>query len=197
MLVLPQINEPYRIVSIDPGTNTLGVALLEVDLVYFNITLLNAFTLNSGTNIHAFPTVLESHGERYTKLFSHSQNLLIIFNQYHPHSVICESPFLGRFPQAFEALVECKIMIRNALLSHDPSMPLETVDPPTAKLAVGAPGRGGDKEVVKKAILNLDNLVLPNVNFIESLDEHSIDAIAVGYYKAKQVIEWMIRNGEM
>lgn len=196
MLVLPDVKEMYRIISIDPGTNTLGVAFLEIDLDFLNVYLREAFTLNSNTNFKDLDTILNAHGERFAKLTSHSNILINIFNHYRPHSVICESPFLGKFPQAFEALVECKMMIRNSLMMYDHSIPLETIDPPNAKKAVGAPGKGGDKDIVKKALQQL-NIIVPYTGFVDTLDEHSVDAVAVGYYKASQVVDWLKRSKVM
>ena len=191
MLVLPVQETYFRIIAIDPGTNTLGVAVLDVCMSKGSVTLQESFTVVSNTNLRHYPNVLLAHGERYAKLYSHSEKLRALFEEWEPHAVICESPFLGRFPQAFEALVECKIMIRRALQQYEPTMSLETVDPPTAKKAVGAPGKGGDKYAVRDAVLTLKDLTVSDSVDILSLDEHSIDAIAVGYYKVRQIQEWL------
>jgi hypothetical protein len=116
---------------------------------------------------------------------AHEENLYQLFCKWGPHAVICESPFLGRFPQAFAALTETMSMIRRAVYRFDRTVYVETVDPPTAKMAVGVSGKGKDKEDVRQGVLKLQAQgVLFNLNRdVTLLDEHSIDAIAVGYHK--------------
>jgi Holliday junction resolvasome RuvABC endonuclease subunit len=194
MLTLPEHENQYRIIGIDPGTNTLGVAILDVCLLEGKVTLMDAFTLVSNVSVQRHQNVLLAHGERYAKLYAHSEALRKLFGEWQPNCVICESPFLGRFPQAFEALVECKLMIRRALQLYDKSMSLETVDPPTAKKAVDAPGKGGDKNAVRDAVLKLKDLITADKVDILKLDEHAIDAIAVGFFKVRQIQEWLERG---
>ena len=194
MLVLPELVEYYRVVAIDPGTDTLGVAILDVDLHHGVVNLVDAFTLRGNTNSKKYPMIIESHGLRYAKIHSHAENLLAIFSMARPHAIICESPFLGRFAQAFEALVECKMMIRHAVQQYDPTMTLETIDPPSAKIAVGASGGCKDKTVIRDNVAKLGFLKNPNNISILDLDEHSTDAIAVGIYKCRQVLDWVERS---
>ena len=193
MIVLPGDNAPFRIVGIDPGTDTLGTAVLDVDLRTGQTHLIFAQTFVGAKLSSGLHSLMETHGDRWAKQQAHSNNLLGLFQHFLPHVVICESPFLGKFPQAFEALVECKAAIRKALLQYDPTLPLELVDPPSVKSAVGAPTKR-PKEMSKddfKKTVNQALVKLPIVNHtsqsLERFDEHSTDAIAVAYYKSCQV----------
>ena len=67
--------------------------------------------------------------------------------------------------------------MQRALHLWDDYKPLYMIDPPSVKKAVGAQTRG-DKDAVKKAIKLIKELEMVNFN---NLDEHSIDATAVGY----------------
>lgn len=190
MLSLPQGPPIYRILSIDPGSDTLGVAMLDVDLVNWTTTVVYANTFNAQLAIRPHEFTVETFGSRQARLLTHAQGLEGLLHSAYPHCVISESPFLGRFPQAFESLVECLYMIRSTVASYDPSMCLETIDPGNAKRTVGAPtkrpkGMSKDdfKETVRIGIQKLPRLqIAPNVH-LNFLDEHAIDAIAVGCYK--------------
>lgn len=192
MLTVPQGVGKYRICAIDPGTDTMGLAVLDVDLRTCGLDLVSAYTSSGLRMSRKAPDSFTIHGDRWTKLFMHEQNILHWLRTYQPHALICESPFLGRFPQAFESLVECKATIRRALTQYDAFMPLETIDPPSAKSAVGALVKKGSKDNVKESILKLTHLNNLTGAPMESFDEHTIDAIAVGYYKYTLVRKWLL-----
>lgn len=195
MLFIPEESRYFRVGSIDPGTDTLGTAVHDVDLFNGEVILRDANTLRGERNSRQYPGLMETHGNRWAKLHSHEVELIHWLQYWCPNSLICESPFLGRFPQAFEALVECKTFIRRALYQYDRTMPLDTVDPPSAKIAVGVSGKSKNKEEVMRGILKLPNYRNESGKVITSLDEHSTDAIAVGYYKCLALIHFVNDKG--
>lgn len=185
MLYVPDQNPSYRYIAIDPGSNTLGLSVFDVNLVTLEERVVEAVTF-SGEKLSARrPYVNEIHGDKFARLRAHEVNLLNLMERWKPNAVICESPFLGRFPQAFAALTETLSMIRRATYAFDPSICVETVDPPTAKLAVGVSGKGKDKEDVRQGVLKLrdQGVIFDLPRPLEELDEHSIDSIAVGHHK--------------
>lgn len=194
MLVMPDLPPIYRILAIDPGTDTMGVVLLDVDLQYLTVKLTYAETFRGDKMSRRYGDYAETYGDRAAKLYAHEQRLLSFVQAARPHCIISESPYMGRFPTAFQALVECLTMLQRVTYQYDPSLPLETVDPPTAKKAVGAPGkmkRGEDKKApVRMGVLGL-NLHNATGKDLSLLDEHSIDAIAVGYSKVLTVLNAM------
>lgn len=191
MLTVPHGVSKYRICAIDPGTDTMGLVVLDVDLMTSELDLVSAYTSSGLRMSRKAPDGFTVHGDRWAKLFMHEQNILHWLRTYQPNSLICESPFLGRFPQAFESLVECKATIRRALTQYDAFMPLETIDPPSAKSAVGALVKKGSKENVKESILKLTDLNNKTGIPLQTMDEHTVDAIAVGYYKYTLIRKWL------
>lgn len=191
MLTVPQGVSKYRIAAIDPGSDTMGLCILDVDLMTCKLDLISAYTSSGLRMSRRAPEGYTVHGDRWAKLYMHEQNILNWLRTYQPNSLICESPFLGRFPQAFESLVECKAMIRKALSQYDSFMPLETIDPPSAKSAVGALVKKGSKENVKESILKLTDLNNLTGRPLEAMDEHTVDSIAVGYYKYTLIKKWI------
>lgn len=199
MLHLPDAPPIYRILSIDPGSDTLGIAMIDVDLQHFTATLTHANTIYAGKAIRHHDFVVETFGERQARLNHHAANLRRYLYSAYPHCVVSEAPYMGRFPQAFETLVECLYMLRGVVAEYDPSLCMETIDAPTAKKVVGAPGKrpkGMDKndykETVRTGILGLGKLRLaPGVD-IWRYDEHAIDAIAVGCYKVRCIADTII-----
>lgn len=187
MLVLPDGPNIYRILSIDPGTDTLGVSVLDLDLITFEASVTYVTTLKASKRLKYFVEVEESRGSRKAKLHANSIHLTEILLYFKPNTIISESPYLGKFPTAFEALIQCMEMIQGCIDNYDRSLVLETIDPPNVKKAVGAPGRGGGKDIVKRAVLGLTKLKNSSGNDLRNCDEHSIDAIAVGCYKLNTI----------
>lgn len=201
MLVLPQGDSIMRLIAIDPGTDTLGTALFEMDLEQMSVAVVDAVTYTASKHVKISDRYLDYeryHGSRSARLYAHMENLLSLFDDYQPHHVASESPFMHRQPQAFEALVECLSTIRLALHHYDPYMVLLTVPPHTAKKAIGITKADKTKDQVRSAITELlrkpeqHKLYYKANTPFEQLDEHSLDAIAVGYYQFQQIVEAMM-----
>lgn len=184
MLTYPAHPIPYRVLGIDPGSVTLGVAVLDFDLDTRTVELVDARTFDASKGLAAYRNVVAIHGERVARLIAHEQGLWTYFCTMRPQAIVSESPYLGRFPQAFAALTECITAIRRAVLQYDPFMPLYMADPMTVKAAVGVHGKGRkDKQALRKENVQAAVVALPLINRtgidLTQLDEHSIDAIAV------------------
>lgn len=186
--VNPVNDLPYRICAIDPGTNTLGISFLDVGLLQKTITVIDSTTYRADARVREDTIVYETRGDRAARLHFHHANFSALLRQFQPHAVIAESPFMGRFPAAFEALCECRDMLRSAVWSYNPRIPLELIDPPTAKKAVGALVQKGSKENVRDSVLALPDLSWALPYPIELLDEHCYDSIACGYSLGKMVL---------
>ena len=169
--------EPFRIVSIDPGSDTLGLAHFDYDFNTRLLSLVEVETLQGHRNAKIDPEFAETHGNRIARLRSHRRVLERYFTRVKPHKVISEAPFMGQHAAAYAALVECIAYIRFALEYYDDTVPLVLIDPPTVKNGVGAPGNA-DKDRMRQAVLEASKHP-PFIN-LTVLDEHSIDAIAVG-----------------
>lgn len=180
-------NEPYRILSIDPGTNTLGYAVIDVDLVNCTKTLVYATTFTASKQID---DLLDSDQwkyleERYLRIKRQGDFLRGMFLQYQPHLVVHESAFMGKFAQAFQALTECLYELRTTIKNLSPYTNFIGVTPMEVKWALG--GSISKDQVFNSVskIKDLDGLS----KFINISDEHAIDAIAIGYTTATQILE--------
>lgn len=169
----------YRILAIDPGTNALGVAVLDVDIDTHIVTVKHATTIDVSKLCQHYPQLIAIHGERVSKLHAVEVSLYRLFRAWRPDEIVSESPYMGRFPQAFAALIECISSIRRAIMEYNRALPFPTIDPASVKKSVGVSGKNGDKEAMKTAIQIQSDLVF-ELN-VDDLDEHAIDAIAVGY----------------
>lgn len=178
------------VVGIDPGTTTLGTAVLWIDLNTMGIVSSHAETLR-GDRLQAEESWLGGlHGDRFSRIRAIESALLHLFRQVNPFLIASEAPFISmRQPQAYGALTEVMCGITNAVMFYDAWKPLYRIDPPTVKKSVGAPGNG-DKHAVKQAILRLSEQLRFEGN-LALCDEHSIDALAVAYGRWRSYLEEM------
>ena len=184
------LNDPYqyRILAMDPGTDTLGVAVLAIDFRTNAVTALTGLTIHSGKTTNDYGVGERFYGNRFMRLENSKAAITALLERWQPHAIVHESPFMRKFAEAYRALSECIQNIRQACFEHDPSIVIEYVDPPTAKIAVGTPRvKGVTKDDVRNALLSLGLAVSPTVN-LSTWDEHTVDAAAVGYWKALQLI---------
>lgn len=190
MLQLPDVPPIYRIMSIDPGTDTLGVAIIDINLLTRAVSLIHVTTLFGGKRAKQFPDIMEIFGERHSRLYSLKDEIYDILITTNPNCIISESSYMGKFAAAFEAGVESLWAIRDAVGAYDPGMCLETIDPSSVKKSVGLLGKsekGGNKDGVRTCVLSLSKLINLSGKNLADLDSHSIDAIAVGCYKIKSI----------
>lgn len=170
------------IVGIDPGSETMGVCILHFNVVTLNITKVSPATyIGSKLPFDRMLSIL--HGDRTTRVKSHEDNLFSIFVMNAPVAVSTESPFYNpRMPGAYGALVEVICAIRNAVIRYSDTKPLYKVDPSSVKQAIGAKGNS-DKEIVRKSIAQIPEIINALDRPLHILDEHSIDATAVAYHQ--------------
>lgn len=185
MLYGTEINQPYRILAIDPGTDTLGISVFDIDLKTYQITLVLAYTFQASRWIDGLleHTRWENQDEKYLRLHRHAEHLYGLLLQYRPHLVVHESAFMGRFPKAYQGLVECLITLRNAVSRFDPYLPFIGITPMEVKHYVG----GVKKDEVLNAVSRIKDLNNLHV-ILPSIDEHAVDSIAIGYTKSKQLL---------
>lgn len=185
----PDSSQVVTIIGIDPGSHCLGVAALSFDVRTLQIAATDAWTLIGKKLAGKHGWMTDLHGERNGRVHALEQELLRIFQYYQPLEIASESPFINsKFPQAGLALTVVVCGIRQAVMQYDLWKELYLIDPPTVKMAVGAPGNA-PKEIVKEKLMQL-----PGLNYIGStplafLDEHSIDALAVAYCRFRLLLE--------
>jgi Holliday junction resolvasome RuvABC endonuclease subunit len=186
MLKMPANSEPFKILSLDPGSSHLGVAILLDQLDGSEVMIDESFTVHLKDTCPMYSELGDLHGNRVIRLMQLGDAVLDLVRTHKPHAVIVEANYLGRFATAFAALVECVAMVRSAVYMYDPFMPLFQVDPSTAKINAGMERiKGTDKEDVRRAMRKRKGIKW-NVN-LEELDEHSVDACAIGLYCAEHI----------
>lgn len=170
-----------RIMSIDPGSTHLGIAITDVDQSNGLMFLRYVSTFNIETIVkYRFSNHEFVFGTNSAKLHAIAELVTNMAEKWDVHDVVSEAPYMGRFPRAFEVLTQCMCFIRMGLASYYGDKPLITFDPATVKKAVGVKGTSNDKTAVAMALTKLPKLNLGLFN-VRDLDEHSTDSIAVGY----------------
>lgn len=181
MLVMPEwAPETVGIVGIDPGSHTLGIALIEVDINTLQIVRSTAKTY-AGAKMGKGTYHTELHGDRAGRIFAHRQNVHRFCEIEQPYIIASEAPFSSRLhPQVFGVLTEVVDAIRAGVSDYDQTKNVLLIDPPTVKNAVGAPGNAS-KDIMRAKVLALAELKYEGRIDLSKLDEHSIDALAVAY----------------
>lgn len=191
MLTLNKDNFIYRYFSIDPGSNTLGLSIFELNLLNKRLSIIETITISGEKNSRYDLDYIDVHGNKTARLLSHSDTLFNLLVYWNPSAIICESAYMGRFPQAYAVLVETISYLKQAAFKYNPYMSFELIDPSTAKKNIKATIKG--KDSVKESVLSL----IPNeIDYLGSIplnqiDEHGFDSISIGYYKYKQIISTM------
>jgi Holliday junction resolvasome RuvABC endonuclease subunit len=183
----------YRVIAIDPSTNQTGITVIEVDLSNGNMVICFSKTFKRNDLLRGHQWMADVHGDRETAVYCYGEALKQLLLTWEPSAVAIEAPFLSRLPQAFKALTEIVTTFRNVILEWDSTVPVEYVDPPTVKKAMGVSGGSSDKNDMLVALKNTKLPIFygPNVN-IEEMTEHEIDATAVGvHYVTKYLYPFM------
>lgn len=190
-MYLPTASAPIRIMSLDPGSSKLGVSIIEMCPSTNYVNIVFATTIEPGKWVDKDHVVVDTFGMRTAKIKWIEQQLYYLLCQFHPSMLIAEAPYMGRFATSFEALVEVRDAIKGAIMSYNPGLYFETIEPLNVKMAVGINlnrENRKDKNAVRKALAELPNVIWAPGLSIETSDEHTVDAIAVGYWKAMQMI---------
>ena len=91
---------------------------------------------------------------------------------------------MGKFPKAYEGLVQCLYEIRLAVRDYNPYVPLIGLAPMEAKSYIG----GISKDQVLRSVSKIKDLQNLHV-LLHQLDEHAVDSIAIGYTACCKLIE--------
>lgn len=196
MLTFPATaDHVVRVVSIDPGGDTLGMAAQHLDVVAHTDTVVDAITLKAARAIKRttrFDHWVSRFGDRHARRAWQAEQLYSFLEYHDPHAVVAESPFMFAQPQAFQSLTETLTMVRDVAMSRNPEVHFDTVAPTAAKKIWDVAWKGAKKEDVRAAFLtrltdpDQYRLYYEAQRHPETLDEHSVDAILVGYHFFKQ-----------
>ena len=169
------------VISIDPGVTHCGVSVVK-NMGVGKVTVLDHVNVRGSRKLQEeYLEVAESHGERTGKLFRICSAIKEYLLKYPKIThIVVEAPFFSaRSPRAFEALLDVIHAIKY-IVSIPEAIELISLEPTLVKKVFT--GKGNSKkeimlEYINKKIDSKDILVEER----ESLTEHEIDSIAVGY----------------
>ena len=183
-IIAPDYYNSYNILSIDPGSFNTGFAVIHIEnnnIVSIFARTIEVNKINDRTGLDS-----EAHSEKNIRLNKLRMIYSDILERYKPIAVVCESPFYNRaFPAAYGSLLTVMNIFQNALMYYNCNIPFFTMEPLLVKALVGAGFKKG-KSDVKLAVSQLPEIMTTLTVDLNSLDEHSIDAIAVGYSYLKK-----------
>lgn len=169
-----------RVVGIDPGTDTLGVAVVDVNIETKEYKLMYGHTFHASKYVNYYPEMVQARGSRDVRLMVLRRKLVEFFMLAEPELIAAESPFLQRGKvSAFEALVECYAMMREAVWGYSSLITLQRIDPVTVKNYVGVSHKGTDKTDVHRAVNAIYKDRCSEHVDLSTFDEHANDAVAV------------------
>lgn len=169
----------FQYLSIDPGSNSLGLTINAVNFATRQKTILHSTTVHIDklAQLHYGDSLVLTHGLRFAKMQVCRSAVFKMACDWEIQAVVSESPYMGRFPQAFGALVECIQAMQNGIMDYNTLLPFNMIDPATVKKAMGVKGNSGDKNAMRSAITS----ILPAGWNIDYFDEHAIDSMGVGH----------------
>lgn len=177
-----------RILCVDPGLSNVGVSIFDVQT---RTGIIENIEIESFITDKLFP-----HGERsdeysdkrQSRLAKIYRELFSIAEYHRPSYFIHESPFYNPTqPNAFAALTEALVAMRNGVLDSCPHVYIEPISPGAVKKGVGAAGIKG-KEIMKEKVFQI-HAMMDVLNFDrDELTEHCIDSMAVGWAGINTVI---------
>jgi Holliday junction resolvasome RuvABC endonuclease subunit len=178
----------FTILGIDPGTTTLGYAVYHIGIQDLDIHNAFAWTVDSTRLAFFREDIIVTHGEKFARILAHKQNLKLILERYDPLMVTCETPFFNRLrPSAGGPLFELYGTVEQTVFEWDQTKPLYKAEPKSTKVAVGA-AHNAKKPEMLAALKKIKELSMVNFDF---LDEHAVDALAVGYNRLTKLRERM------
>jgi Holliday junction resolvasome RuvABC endonuclease subunit len=171
-------DQSVRICAVDPGTTYLGLAVLDWKWGDLQAEVVWAGTLHAVDPTHQ-NSYSETCGKRDARMAILKEGYRDFLTIAVPTFCCTETPFMQRLKlSAYESGVELQQMLRNTLYEVYPEKVLHGYNPIIVKSFVGVEAKGTDKSHMAKAVTALyANHTLIDLH---QLDEHSIDAVAVG-----------------
>lgn len=179
MLVVPESFRKFTWIGIDPGLSQCGFSVFEV--TDGQLSAIKPFTIITDRLKNHTLYTGDFHSEREIRMSKLCDAFRYTLYQYGPSLVCSESPFFNRLmPGAYGSLRETVAALRLVVNSYNPFIPFIQFSPQEVKQTFKRSGQVG-KLVMKEALLADQFLCSKLIVSPELLDEHSVDATAVGY----------------
>ncbi len=165
--------------SIDPGLNNTGIAVIDP---MFNCKVLETILVKNTRKFTDAEKLVEArYGHRAVKVNAILAQLNHVLERYQPTQIVSEAPFYNhQTPAAYGSLVEIVVSIKyNVAMKHQ--LDFFTVEPLLVKKFFTSRGMA-PKDLMKQFLRSrkADGSILIDSD-VETLSEHEIDAVAVGY----------------
>jgi len=167
-----------NIYGIDPGSNNMGITILQVNLKTLKIVKIITSNLRP-----------KKMNEDLVKgLIKTREALYEMFELYPPYKVIIEEPFMGRFIQSYKVLVTILTALELAVLDYNPNLTLEKIPVLTIKGKIGIKNTK-DKNSTTERMSNLSPYDEYLKNHKHSVTQDIIDSMSIAHYGYLSYIE--------
>jgi len=167
------------ILTIDPGINNCGVAIIDLSSTFKVIEITNIKNIRKLTDSEK--DIELKYGLRTVKVLSIHKVLLDLINRYNITSFVIEAPFYNALtPVAFGSLLEVIMSIKYSIIIPN-NINLKLIEPLLVKKVFTNKSQA-KKELMRESLISKinANTILLNEE-VSSLTEHEVDAIAVGF----------------
>jgi Holliday junction resolvasome RuvABC endonuclease subunit len=188
---MSDVSSIASIIAIDPGTSNMGLCVHEFHCVTLETFKITAWTQAvKDRNLREWGLMINS--PRREKISFLAECLQVELQQYNPVAVISEAPFFNpKSPDAFQALSQLIERLLVTTQQHRMLTPFYVIEPRSVKKifsGVGNVDKDGMLSALKTKPALLAKLSVP----LSSLDEHSVDAIAISEYLMHQYREKLL-----
>ncbi len=137
------IKEKYRLLGVDPGTNVLGFAVIEIDNRNIHLLAMGAINMRN----------LDEQQHKLKKIF---EELQLIIGQYKPREMAIEAPFYGNNVQSMLKLGRAQGVAIAAAITK--GVDITEYAPKKIKQAITGNGNAAKEQVAAmlKSILNVE-----------------------------------------
>lgn len=181
MIQLSTRYDQLRVLSIDPGLNNIGLAELIINTSPLQIVSIAPATLTEDRVVDDITLDSQNAMERDAKRLRMVNALMKHVINFTPDKIVCESPFFNPTrPSSFVVLVEVISEIRDRIRDYDPAISFNMIAPKEAKKTLGVADQKG-KDPIREAVANHPYLSSLLTIPLESVTEHAIDAVVIGF----------------
>lgn len=168
-------------VTLDPGLNNIGMSFWDLSAHPVHPLFIESLTLQSHRvrdRVSYNDDLVDDQRMKLNRMIDAVMSLIIPFG---PSIIAFEAPFFDRLrPSSYAILVRIVSEIEQRILNWNSVARIYAIPPQSVKMAVGKAGIKG-KEVIKEAVAGIDEIQSALVTDFNTLDEHAIDSLAVGY----------------
>lgn len=197
-MFIPDNYNEFYLLAMDPGLHNIGIACfhLKFDGDSVEILSIDAETITSATVKKYSPHDPILQDEQFIIRQNMTRAVLEKVSQINPTYFVTETAFFNPTrPNSFAVLHSVITSILDNILIYDSNVILGRLAPQQIKRSIGIAGEKG-KEPVKEAISKVSEITAVLKQPLDTLTEHAIDAVAVGYSYLTDILDFTIKEKE-